>query len=451
MKIVKIVGWSLPLHRLLYIWPFKIVQLSRNDFSYLDQIINFCNIFPSVIPSFTHRLVNVHRLRNSCRNSFSKMINLLLKTSFPTPFQILHHSSSAQTTHVLSAKSLWFQIAFPALLEHSTKHQIRLAHVVHVETINRKLVRLNAQNVQTSQDGLVWPSAMEHAQLRTVRNVARQENTSIPTLDSADLADMDSSSQTKAHFHVKFADLDKQQDQLRPNHAPNVAMSAHRACNWVSMANVSHAHVEHTDLKEFNQLVRHVHWAEQHQKSDQLQSKSAHCLSAHLAHISTQPSMFALNVAKDIISLNHSKQIASPVHQIIAQRTMPLPRKLNAQIHARLQLRDINIVTQMHTASWCRRHLISSANASQDLMEPDIVVLVSWTCLLFDACSVDLQNYFIHFQTSATTSAKTLANASRISKEHHRVAVVAHSQAPNALNAVNLRLSLAALLWQWSS
>lgn len=264
---------------------------------------------------------------------------------------------------------------------------------------------------------------MEHVQLRTVRNVARQENSSIPRLDSADLADMDSSSQMKAHFHAKSADLDKQHDQLRQNHAPSVATSAHRACNWVSMANVSHAHVEHTDLKEFSQLVRRAHWAEQHQRSDQLQSKNAHCLSAHLEHISTQPLMFALNAAKDIISLSHSRQIASPVHQIIAQRTMPLPQRLNAQIPAKLQLKDINIVTQMHTASWCRRHLTSSANASQDSMEPDTVVL-----------------------TSATTSAKTLANASRISKEHHRVAVVAHSRAPNALNAVNLRLSLAALL-----
>lgn len=218
---------------------------------------------------------------------------------------------------------------------------------------------------------------MEHAQLRTVKNVARQENTSIPTLDSADLADMDSSSLTKVHSHAKSADLDKQHDQPRPNHALNVAMSAHRECNWVPMANVSHVHVEHTDLKEFSQLVLRVHWAEQHQRSDQLQSKNAHCLSAHLEHISTQPSMFALNAAKDIISLNHSRQIASPVHQIIAPRTTPLPRRLNAQIHARLQLRDINIVTQMHTASWCQRHLTSSANASQDLMEPDIVVLVS--------------------------------------------------------------------------
>lgn len=230
MKIVEIVGWSLPCT------VFCTYELSNSFnfsgvFSHLYEILILCNIFPSVIQSFTHRLANVHRLRSSCRSSFLKTINSLLKTSFPTQFQIPRRSSSAQTMHVQLVKSPWFQTAFPALLEHFTKHRIKLARVVHVETINRKLVRLNAQNVQTSQDVLVWPSAMEHAQLRTVKNVARQENTSIPTLDSADLADMDSSSLTKVHSHAKSADLDKQHDQPRPNHALNVATSAHRACN----------------------------------------------------------------------------------------------------------------------------------------------------------------------------------------------------------------------------
>lgn len=258
------------------------------------------------------------------------------------------------------------------------KARTRLAHVVHVATISLKLVKLSAQNVQTSQDDRALRSVTVQDQQRIARSVVQLENSSILTLASADHADMDSSNPTRVHSRVKSADWDKQPDQPKLSHVLNVVTSALQACNLVSMENASLVHVELTDRKEFNQHVQLVRWVEQRQRLDQLQSKSAHCPSVRLERISIRPSMCVLNVAKDTINLNHSNQTASLVHRITAPRTLLLLRRLSAQIHVRQQRRAINIAIRMHTVFWYQKHLISSANASQDSMEQDTVVLVSF-------------------------------------------------------------------------
>lgn len=90
-----------------------------------------------------------------------------------------------------------------------------------------------------------------------------------------------------------------------------------------------------------------------------------------------QQSTFVLNVVKDISNQNHNKHHALPVHQITARRTQPQHQKLNVQIHARQQLKVINIAIQMHIAFSYLKHQISNVNVNQDLMVQDIIVLVS--------------------------------------------------------------------------
>lgn len=218
---------------------------------------------------------------------------------------------------------------------------------------------------------------MELDQLLIVKNVVQLENISILILVFAVLAVMVSSNQTKVHSHVTFVGWARQQDQQKLNRVQNVAMNVHQECNLVLMENANHVQEAHSDLKEFNQLVKLVHWVERHLKLAQLQLKNARYLSAHLEHILTQQSTFVLNVVKDISNQNLNKHHALPVHQITAQRTLPQPRKLNVQIHARQHLKVTNIAIQMHIAFSYQKHQISNVNVSQDLMVPDIIVLVS--------------------------------------------------------------------------
>lgn len=139
------------------------------------------------------------------------------------------------------------------------KLQIKLAHIAHVDSINLKLDKLNAQNAPTSQVALVLQLEMELDQHLIVKNVVQLENISTLILVFAVLVVMDSSNQTKVHSHVTFVGWAKQQDQQKQNRVLSVAMNVHQECNLVLMENANHVQEAHSDLKEFNQLVKHVH------------------------------------------------------------------------------------------------------------------------------------------------------------------------------------------------
>jgi hypothetical protein len=79
--------------------------------------------------------------------------------------------------------------------------------------------------------------------------------------------------------------------------------------------------------------------------------------------------MFVLSAVKDSISPNHNKHRVFLVHQITAPKILLQHQRLSVQIHARVQQKDINIVTQMHTAFSFQKHPTLNANASLDLME----------------------------------------------------------------------------------
>jgi hypothetical protein len=217
---------------------------------------------------------------------------------------------------------------------------------------------------------------MELDQLANVKNAVHQENILIMKQASVDHAVMDSSNQTKVHSHAKFADLDKQLDQLKQNHDLNVAMNVHQVCNWELMENVSHVQEELTALKACNQHVNRVHWEEQHLKSAHQPLKNVHCQFVPQVLTSTPPLMSVSSAVKDIINPSHNKPHAYHAHQIIALRTLPQPQRLNVQILVKVPPKGISTVMPTHIAYSFQRHLTSSANVSQALMELEFIVQV---------------------------------------------------------------------------